>query len=1538
MNIALCSPGHDVGNRLYYYRVHEIAAPLSRLGHRVRIIDCKRKIESGNARNISEALGGTPVPNAVDMIWYLFEEPGKNVFTEEFIFSVDDASSRQSILFCTGKHMPPADLSEKCRRVIYQDPDLAAPLRKSVGEKAVYLPHGCDPQMYFPQTAVARIPMLFVGSATDYRASILRSLISSRLEVMIFGMGWEPYTDLRKFSHGMVPPFRLRELFNMAEIVLQIPSTSDSCGLRSMVFNGAASGAFQMAPASIAPESPFSDGRQIVHYSSVGHLVELIRDWMPQESRRQAIGQSARRMVLTDHVIDENYKSLLAVRAKRNDPIEAAPRAVSEHRNDVRMSETERARPRVSIILNVYNGEQYIRETISSILEQHYPDFELVIYDDGSTDTTRLIAASFAGDQRIRYHYFENIGRNLDAFDELLNNTLKLCRGEFICFIGADDQYNPDKLDRQIAAFDSDPQLGIVFSNASTMDAHGHPLRHHYRFEESLSFGPENLLRRLFRINFIPHPTVMLRRRIIDALGGFESGFCPDYQFWLKAAPLFKFKYLDEKLCRYRIHPKGNSTGDGNRTLPETLKLLPVMRQRFTICDLYPELDRSDRSDVAFYAAYLDFGNRMMTASIPHADMAVREYQRALQHRPDGLEALNNLMIANFICGFEKEVADVASKIRTIEPIGDIINNNMALFENPAISRDQKIRNCRLLSQEMPLDRIFNRRHAEKCKADAAIPSKKQADKFAMVSETYPGIAHFLMIDKCNTKCIMCGGNYYHSRSGKRITRLEFERMARNLRLEKVQSVILAGAGDPLLNSDIVPIIKFLNAEYPNVGIQITTNGVALTRSMTQKILDCMVGSINVSINAASSESYNRIMQVDAFDKVCQNLQYVNELKKLRKQAFPSIQLSMPINLINIRELPKLILLAKNIGADGVNTFYTKFYPSKIRHLNIDHEDNKLKDEHCLYFHQELSDRMVEEARALSRQHGIYFLHEPMFKDDPHDCRCEWPWTQIMIGFDGEVLPCGGGELLFREKVARGTYHFGNARREAFEEFWNNNAYQRLRSGASDSGNHGLAECAACANKMNPNKLGYHIMNWEGFESDEIRVSGNPGSESKPLVSVIVPTFNRPEMLIDTIHSIQKQTYRPIEIIVVNDAGRDIESMSRGQDKEGVLKYIRHPFNQGLAAARNTGINAATGDYIAYLDDDDQFYPEHIETLVSFLESSDYEVAYTDALRAHQELHQERYVTVKKEWPPSYDFDHDRILFENYVPVLCFMHKKSCVHTAGGFDEALKRHEDWDFWIRISRYYKIAHIKKITCEFTSRKDGSSMTSGQKKEFRTTCERIFEKYAEYVKDRPMLRLAQGQMRSALRAAEAMELAWEGKVASGIDLMTECLDFDPENAQTHHVLGMLYKRQGDIRKAVRYLEKAVAICGHNRRYKRNLDIARGLLDSPGMDDDGTGHPTELDQLVALGEQQLADNQLYEASQTFQRAVDLDPSHIEAIFKLGEVALKAQMTESALFFFRRVHTLDSNHENAIRNIILCLEKLNRSDEAALVGGIGV
>jgi len=208
--------------------------------------------------------------------------------------------------------------------------------------------------------------------------------------------------------------------------------------------------------------------------------------------------------------------------------------------------------------------------------------------------------------------------------------------------------------------------------------------------------------------------------------------------------------------------------------------------------------------------------------------------------------------------------------------------------------------------------------------------------------------------------------------------------------------------------------------------------------------------------------------------------------------------------------------------------------------------------------------------------------------------------------------------------------------------------------------------------------------------------------EENPLVSIIVRTKDRPKLLAKALQSIADQNYSPIEVVLVNDGGQDIdiEEMKNILGDTSVI-YVRLEKNTGRANAGNVGIEHSKGEYIGLLDDDDEFYPEHISTLISFLVKSDYKVAYTDSLMVYREYNSDthEFTDIKKELIFSREFDYAFLIFENYIPFMCLLFERKILITSGAFDGSLDLYEDWDLLLRIGEKYPFYHIKKITAHY-----------------------------------------------------------------------------------------------------------------------------------------------------------------------------------------------------------------------------------------------
>lgn len=204
----------------------------------------------------------------------------------------------------------------------------------------------------------------------------------------------------------------------------------------------------------------------------------------------------------------------------------------------------------------------------------------------------------------------------------------------------------------------------------------------------------------------------------------------------------------------------------------------------------------------------------------------------------------------------------------------------------------------------------------------------------------------------------------------------------------------------------------------------------------------------------------------------------------------------------------------------------------------------------------------------------------------------------------------------------------------------------------------------------------------------------------KPLVSVIIRTKDRPNLLSDALKSVASQTYPNMEIVLVNDGGADVKALAEQIAGQIPLVYICHKINRGRSAAANSGLMAATGQYLNFLDDDDVFYPDHIETLLAALDACDGKVAYSSVLTVYYAGTSENPgQRIREELVFNRKFESDRLLFENYIPLMSVLFAREVLEKAPAFDESLELFEDWDFWMRISRFFEFRHVDKITAEY-----------------------------------------------------------------------------------------------------------------------------------------------------------------------------------------------------------------------------------------------
>jgi glycosyltransferase involved in cell wall biosynthesis len=203
--------------------------------------------------------------------------------------------------------------------------------------------------------------------------------------------------------------------------------------------------------------------------------------------------------------------------------------------------------PRISVVLAVRNGERHLAQSVRSVLDQRFTDFELIVVDDGSTDATPHILAGLQNaDARVAVVRQEN--RGLAAS---LNRGIAMARGAYIARQDADDISLADRFDRQAAYLDRNPSIAAVGSSAEVIDRSGAAVG-----AISALRGPDAVRRGLLTLRSTPvHGSMLMRASVVREAGGYREAFpvCQDYDLWLRLSQRFAIDNIAEVLYQWRL-------------------------------------------------------------------------------------------------------------------------------------------------------------------------------------------------------------------------------------------------------------------------------------------------------------------------------------------------------------------------------------------------------------------------------------------------------------------------------------------------------------------------------------------------------------------------------------------------------------------------------------------------------------------------------------------------------------------------------------------------------------------------------------------------------------------------------------------------------------------------------------------------------------------------------------------------------------------------------------------------------------------------
>lgn len=211
----------------------------------------------------------------------------------------------------------------------------------------------------------------------------------------------------------------------------------------------------------------------------------------------------------------------------------------------------------VSILMPVYNGSAFLDRSIGSVLKQSYPNWEIIIVDDHSSDNSSEMVKKYLNDERIILKQ-NDCNKGISASRNL---ALQHAKGDFIAILDQDDEWLPQKLEKQMRLFNSlDSTFGLVYCNTKVQFENGHvqPFKKDIAPRQSIK---ENF-KKLYLTNYISSLTVVFRKECIEKVGYFNENIQwggDDYDLWLRIAAQYKFAFVDEVLCIRHEHGKNFS-------------------------------------------------------------------------------------------------------------------------------------------------------------------------------------------------------------------------------------------------------------------------------------------------------------------------------------------------------------------------------------------------------------------------------------------------------------------------------------------------------------------------------------------------------------------------------------------------------------------------------------------------------------------------------------------------------------------------------------------------------------------------------------------------------------------------------------------------------------------------------------------------------------------------------------------------------------------------------------------------------------------
>lgn len=1116
------------------------------------------------------------------------------------------------------------------------------------------------------------------------------------------------------------------------------------------------------------------------------------------------------------------------------------------------------ASPRISVVTPSFNQAAYIGQTIESVLSQRYPDFEHIVVDGGSTDGTLEILK--------RYPHLKWISEADRGQADALNKGFRMATGDVIAWVNSDDWYEPGAFDAVAAFFRDNPDEDVVMGDCLLVDENGKVFDKVVNVER----GFEEI-----RCHWVPRsiptqPAVFFRKRLLDECGELDVSlhYVMDFDLWLRFSQKARFRHIDVTTSGYRFHagakggdqdwskfvPECRVVYDRYRPSPRVSVVIPcynygrflegavgsVLAQDFRPLEILVVDDGStdDTAQVTRRIIEANPGVEIRLLTQPNSGDPARPRNRGIAEARgeyviclDPDDYLAPDMISECVAALD---ADPGAGIAYPNQVHFGPDRNyvprIGQHDLPALSRWNYI----------AVASMFRRKAWESAGGYVSGLGYEDWDFWLSICERgwraihVPRILFFYRVHE--------GGRFEAASRHDEAMRAELR--LRHPALYDAADLAAARA-----------ILEDRGVRAPSASR--SERGRALLKeSRCEEAI--------VEFHAALDAGDRGVLA--SLGDCLARLGRVTEADACYREAIASDG----NDGIAHRGLGVLALIGRDVPG-AISAFE--------RAVAIDPSDpNGL----CgMGLARTLEGRLREGASWFVKALDADPCHVPALH--------ELTKAAYETGTFDEAIRLARGYLEYRPADAHMRYALAGLRHASGDASGALDELDRMALFAPDyEGLESLRRAVESAGGA----TGAAGDPPDGHPAQTVPKEGERAAI--PAVSVIVPTLDRPETLHEALHSILRQTFRDFEIVVVNDGGESVDPVIDSLKAGDRIVSIRHEANRGLAAARNTGIRAARGEFIAFLDDDDLYYPDHLETLVGALSEDGCRAAYTDAMRAHVSKDAGGRRVSMMDRPYAYDISPDDLLLQNYFPVNCAMIRRDCLEKAGLFDESLTSHEDWDLWIRVSRETPFRHIPRVTCEFSWWADGGSMTTRGQADMVRTRKAIYEKYASWVAERPDIRAEQERLLENMvrrlepgpAAEDAASLFHAKRYGEALALYRRMLESGDRSVLSR--IGDCHARLGRLDEAERYYADAL---------KENED--------------------DLPAMVGLGVVAHVAGRLDESGSRFMAALRLSPGDSKVLCGLGLVASARGNTEAGLEWYGKALDADPSNLAAIHEL---------------------